>query len=261
MPDIFEFVTHCQKPALTKSHEIWVHSIFALAKLICESAVRARQFPKIRVCAHPAPEVAELPPPGADKSIFRIGVFGWVTPPKRVAAIIKGFGLASDRLGREALGKINLMVVGRRPSDSPYDPEGEVARYDLQSRVHFVKDSSHREFVELQGACHLIFNLRFPSCGETSGTLATADRSGATVITSRYQAFHETSIARRTVTVLPDIEAWDIASAICEAYQRFNEHRPMPTARPQSPTSEICPMEKLILMEVLRYRNLRRPSC
>jgi hypothetical protein len=255
MPDIFEFVTHAQKPALGKAHEIWVHSLYGLVKLIGESELPAHRLPKIRVCAHPQadgePGSAE-PVDGA--APLRIGVFGWVTPPKRVTAVIRGLALACDRLDPAAAG-IELVVVGRRPPESSYDPAGEAARFDVAERVRFVDYPDAEEFARLQADCDLIFNLRYPSCGESSGTLASAAATTARIVTSRYQAFHE-SPGQRSVTTLPILEDWEIAAAICEAHEAVRKGRPAKADRPAPAPQAICPVEKLLLCETLARRHL-----
>lgn len=257
MPDIFEFVTHAQKSALSRAHEIWVHSLYGLVKLIGESDLPAHRLPKIRVCAHPrtdgepgSAELAERAGP------LRIGVFGWVTPPKRVTAVIRGLALACDRLGPAATG-IELVVVGRRPPESSYDPAGEAARFDVAERIRFVDYPGAKEFAELQAGCHLIFNLRYPSCGESSGTLASAEATAARVVTSRYQAFHE-SPGQRSVTILPILEDWEIAAAICEAHEAVRGQRPARANKPASGAQAICPVEKLLLCETLSRRHPHR---
>lgn len=259
MPDIFEFVTHCQQLALTKAHEIWVHSLFGLAKLICESDLPAHQFPKIRVCAHPHSPAEEAPPATPAKLGLRIGVFGWVTPPKRVTAVIRGLSLALDRLGPDDDCRIELLVVGRRPPESAYDPARDAERFDVADRVRFIDYPSDEEFTRLQSSCQLIFNLRFPSCGETSGTLSSAEATSANIVTSRYQSFHEGNEGHRTITILPIFEDWDIAAAICEAYeQRLGAGT---TAKPTADRGPaICPIEKLLLHEILERRQAVRDS-
>lgn len=254
MPDIFEFVTHAQHLALTKTHEIWVHSLFGLVKLLGESTLQASRFPKIRVCRHPEPHGTAAPAPRADDGVFRIGVFGYVTAPKRVTSVIRGLALACDRLGSAAK-PVELVVVGRIPHDTIYDPVGEAARFDVADRVRFVDYPSAGEFTRLQSDCDLIFNLRFPSCGESSGTLAMAAASGAMVVTSRYQAFHEAP-GDRSVTVLPVFEDWMIASIIGDAVLARGSVAGQPKRRGRSS----APVEKLLLAEVLAraaQRNAR----
>jgi glycosyltransferase involved in cell wall biosynthesis len=245
MPDIFEFVTHAQHLALTMTHEIWVHSLFGLVKLLGESTLQASRFPKIRVCRHPEPRATAAPAPRTDDGVFRIGVFGYVTAPKRITSVIRGLALACDRLGAVAK-SIELVVVGRIPQDTIYDPEGEAMRFDVGGQVRFVDYPSADEFSRLQSGCDLIFNLRYPSCGESSGTLASAAASGAAVVTSRYQAFHEAP-GDRTVTVLPVFEDWMIASVISDAFLDRSAVTRQAKHRGQSP----APVEKLLLAEIL----------
>lgn len=263
MPDLFEFVTHTQALALSRAHEIWVHSIYSLVKLLTETDLHANMFPRMRVCAHPAPDVEDVEETDAaledtGRQVFRIGIFGWVTSPKRVTSVIRGLALALDRLPSGKRDGIELVIVGRLPPETSYDPAGEASRFDVADRVRFIDYPSDVEFAELQSSCQLIFNLRYPSCGETSGTLASARATRAALVTSRYQAFHETGDnSAATVTVLPCLEDWSIAAVICEAIE--NASRTAGAARAPA-AAEIAPVEKLVLREILGVAVRQRHS-
>ena len=101
MPDIFEYVTHSQYAALANSHEIWVHSLFAIAKLTCESDIPARQLPTIRLCAPPRLDELPFDKPAPVANRFFIGCFGWITPAKRIESCVErafsGIRQAADR--------------------------------------------------------------------------------------------------------------------------------------------------------------------
>ena len=81
----------------------------------------------------------------------------------------------------------------------------------------------------------------------------------ANIVTSRYQSFHEGNEGHRTITILPIFEDWDIAAAICEAYeQRLGAGT---TAKPTADRGPaICPIEKLLLHEILERRQAVRDS-
>jgi hypothetical protein len=259
MPDLIEFVTHAQGLALVQADEIWTHSVFGLAKLVCETALPAHRFPKLRVCAHPEPEPDDdlAPPPSfAPGRPFRIGVFGWVTAPKRVTSVIRGLSLALDRLGAKQTPPIELYIVGRRPADTTYDPAAEARRFNVMDVTRFIDYPDTETFEALQASCHLVFNLRFPSVGETSGTLATV-RTGSRVIVSNYQALFESAQNGRAISVLPHVEVWQVAAEICRALEDWQADRPLntPAAR-----RDLAPIEHLVAREVLLYRAMSLTS-
>lgn len=263
MPDIFEYVTHSQYAALANSHEIWVHSLFAIAKLTCESDIPARRLPTIRLCAPPLPD--ELPlgkresvgkrEPAANR--FLIGCFGWITPAKRIGSVLRGLSLALDRLPVEARRQIELMIVGRKPDGDLFDPRGVAGAYDVSDAVRIIEYPDADEFLYLQASCQLIFNLRYPSCGESSATLLSAGYTDAQLATSRYQAFNEVSSECRKVTTLQPLDDWEIASVICAAYDSWRRGEvaaPSPRRTETSP----CPVEKLLLHEIISRSNTAR---
>lgn len=257
MPDIFEYVTHSQYAALANSHEIWVHSLFAIAKLTCESDIPARQLPTIRLCAPPRLDELPFDKPAPVANRFFIGCFGWITPAKRIESVLRGLSLALDRLPAEARRQIELMIVGRKPPGDLFDPHEVATAYDVSDAVRMIEYPDNDEFLYLQASCQLIFNLRYPSCGESSGTLLSAGCTGAQLATSRYQTFNEVSPECRKVTTLHPLDDWEIASVICEAYDTWRRgEAAAPTLR--STDSSPCPVEKLLLYEIISRSNAAR---
>lgn len=255
MPDVFEFVTHAQAVALSKAHEIWVHSAFAFSKIFYETDMPSHHFPRIRLCAHPRPEVpfgakAQGQKAASDSKKFRIGIFGWITTPKRVDSIIQGLSFALDRLGSEVKKNIEVVIVGNIPEDSDYDPSVKAQELAFDDIILSVKNADISEFVRLQQTCQLIFNLRYPSCGETSGVFASAETSSSDVVTTRYQAFNEVSVEGLSSSFLAPFEAWNIAAIICCAFDDYLNGK-APRERPLKLNDEVVPVEKLILNLIL----------
>jgi len=250
MPDIFGFVSHCQRAAITRSHEIWVHSPFAMAKLACETDIPTRQLPKIRVCAHPKPAPSKGHPTLPAGQRMRIGCFGWMTPPKRIASVVQAVGLALDRLPEGAQNEIELLVVGGQEGTTRVDLEKYIAILELGHLVRLIDYADNSDFERLQASSDVIFNLRYPSCGETSGTLATAQGTAATVVISRYQAFNELASPHESVSVLPGFEVWEAAALICRAYEAWQNGSTHDRASVRG-SSDGCPVEKLLQLEVI----------
>jgi glycosyltransferase involved in cell wall biosynthesis len=191
-----EFMMHCQTLALQKSDEIWTHSRFSAMKLHYESNSAAT--PHFVISQHPhfaAPhstDSASLPPslrkkPGG----YRIGLFGWVSPCKRTDVAIRAFALALQTMPREQGERAELVIVGKLPHKDIYDPVGVASALGVLSQVKFLDYVPTEQFELLIESCDLLLNLRFPSCGESSGTLERAIAARIPVVTTRYQSFAE----------------------------------------------------------------------
>ena len=251
LPDAFDFGVHCMGPALSKSDEIWTHSLYGANRIRFENDFSGARCREIRVCAHPtAPdEPAAAGPRRRDDGVFRIGVFGWVTPPKRVDSVLRGLALALDRMDAPTRRKVRLNIVGRRPPKSDYDPEALAARLGISGCVEFVDYPSSKVFSDLISQSDLIFNLRYPSCGESSGTLASAEHLGVRVVASRFQAFREAVGVWRFINVAQPYEVWDVADAIVDAMA--DSARTDPVFAPGL-VSGIATVDKLIVEKILK---------
>lgn len=255
LPDVFDHGVHCMGNSLRVADEIWVHSLYAANRIVFENDIELARLPPIRVCAHPHPDneredAPKARTPRSPGEPFRIGVFGWVTPPKRVVSVLRGFAMALDRLSAEERPKLELLIVGRKPLDSAYDPAAEARNLELGDQVQFIDYPDASTFEDLIQTCDLIFNLRYPSCGETSGTLASAEATSARYVVSRYQSFREAQGAWRFVNVAKPYEVWDIAQAISDAFYEGVEV----TGRPTITRPSTAPVEKLILSEIFNQR-------
>lgn len=251
LPDAFDFGVHCMGPALRKSDEIWTHSLYGANRVRFENDFSGARCRDIRVCAHPtAPdEPAVAGHSRRDDKKFRIGVFGWVTPPKRVDSVLRGLALALDRMDAPSRRRVRLNIVGRRPSKSDYDPEALAAQLGISEFVEFVDYPSSEVFSKLIAQSDLIFNLRYPSCGESSGTLASAEHLGVRVVASRFQAFREAVGVWRFINVAQPYEVWDVADAIVDA---MAEAARTDLVSAPALVSGIAPVDKLLVAKILK---------
>jgi len=245
LPFDVEFLMSVQGLALSRSDEIWTHSRYARHKLALESMPGTR--PMIRVSSHP------LVPPLHDAApctiapkplgLYRIGMFGWVAPSKRIVPAIEAFALALQTQPATRRERFELMVVGQLPPKDHYDPVGAAEACGIADRVRFTGFVGSEEFDQLVGTCDLILNLRFPSCGETSGTLERALSNGIPVVTTGYQAFAELPASAQVSPFWPRE-----AVQLFGLFQRvMRGERPRPIAAPQHKTDSIA---------TLIYRNL-----
>lgn len=223
-----EFLMSVQGATLARSDEIWTHSQFARRKLKLES--EAGTSVVIRTSSHPAvppvpPSPAKPPPHGK----VRIGMFGWVAPAKRINPAILAFAWALQTIPAAERARYELMVVGQLPPREHYDPAGLAAARDIAGQVLFTGFVGPDIFDQLVETCNLILNLRFPSCGETSGTLERALSNGIPVITTGYQAFAELPASSQASPFWPR-EAAQLFGLFCRVMQG---DMPRPIAAPR----------------------------
>jgi glycosyltransferase involved in cell wall biosynthesis/SAM-dependent methyltransferase len=121
---------------------------------------------------------------GLDESTPLIGAFGYLKPYKRIAESLR----ALRRLVRLDP-RVRMILVGE---PHPEFPVGQLIRtLGLQDHVRILGFVPIEKFVDYMGACDIILNLRFPTVGETSGSLTRALGLGKAVIVSDIGSFAE----------------------------------------------------------------------
>jgi len=161
-----------------------VHSQFMVGKVLeADPAAKVRQIP------HGAwiPEVnrhqyrSKL---GIDEKTPLIGVFGFLKPYKRIQQSLR----AMKRLVRVEP-RAKMILVGEEHPDLPV--RRMVEDLDLGEHVRVIGYAPIEEFVQWIGATDICLNLRYPTVGETSGTLLRALGLGRAVIVSDVGAFSD----------------------------------------------------------------------
>lgn len=108
-----------------------------------------------------------------------IGLFGFLTSAKRAEVVLAAFTQARARESR-----LRLLVVGEPAPNVDVD----ALRGDGITFTGYVDDA---EFAAYFAAVDRLVNLRYPSAGETSGTLIRAFEAGKPVAVSDYAQFAE----------------------------------------------------------------------
>jgi glycosyltransferase involved in cell wall biosynthesis/SAM-dependent methyltransferase len=121
---------------------------------------------------------------GLDESTPLVGAFGYIKPYKRIAESLR----ALRRLVKVDP-RVRMILVGE-----PH-PEFAVAQLirtlDLDAHVKLIGFAPIDKFVDYMGACDIVLNLRYPTAGETSGSLQRALGLGKAVIVSDVGSFSE----------------------------------------------------------------------
>jgi glycosyltransferase involved in cell wall biosynthesis len=113
-----------------------------------------------------------------------IGVFGFLKPYKRIAESLRAF----RRLVR-ALPDARMILVGEAHPELPL--QSLIVSMGLQEHVRHLDFVPLEDFNGYLGACDIVLNLRYPTVGESSGTLQRALGMGKAVIVSDVGSFRE----------------------------------------------------------------------
>ena len=121
---------------------------------------------------------------GVDETTPLIGIFGFLKPYKRIREALR----AMRRLVRVEPAA-RMILVGEEHPDFPVSRI--VGDMDLSNHVQVVGYAPIEDFVQYVGAADICLNLRYPTVGETSGTLLRALGLGRAVIVSDVGSFSD----------------------------------------------------------------------
>jgi glycosyltransferase involved in cell wall biosynthesis len=123
---------------------------------------------------------------GLPRDAFLVASFGFITPVKRLDVALRAFA----RLRREApnAADIQYLLVG---DVSPYYDLDAVLKPELASGVVKVGHTELADFLRYMVAVDVAVNLRYPSAGETSGTVVRLLGLGRAVVVSDDGTFSE----------------------------------------------------------------------
>ena len=121
---------------------------------------------------------------GLDESQPLIGIFGFLKPYKRIAESLRAF----RRLLRVAPAA-RMILVGEPHPDFPV--KSLIHSLGLSASVRVMGFADNDGFTGYMAACDVVLNLRYPTVGESSGSLLRALGLGKPVLVSDVGAFRE----------------------------------------------------------------------
>ncbi|HEY7334796.1 MAG TPA: methyltransferase domain-containing protein [Bryobacteraceae bacterium] len=121
---------------------------------------------------------------GLDERTPLIGIFGFLKPYKRIAESLRAFRRLI-RLVPEA----RMILVGEAHAELPL--ASMIHTMDLAAHARHFDFAPIEEFNGLLAACDIVLNLRYPTVGESSGTLLRALGMGKAAIVSDVGSFRE----------------------------------------------------------------------
>jgi glycosyltransferase involved in cell wall biosynthesis/SAM-dependent methyltransferase len=113
-----------------------------------------------------------------------IGVFGHLKPYKRIAESLRAF----RRVVKEEP-RARMILVGEPHPELPL--ESLIASLGLDAHVRVIGFTEIEDFVGYLAACDIVLNLRYPTVGESSGSLLRAMGLGKAVLVSDVGSFAE----------------------------------------------------------------------
>ena len=167
-----------------------------------------------------------------------IGFFGFLTSAKRAEVVLDAFHIARERNRR-----LRLLVVGEAAPNIK-------AIEDVGITVTGYVDNA--EFDDYYAAADRLVNLRYPSAGETSGTLVRAFDAGKPVAVSDYAQFAE----------LPDDVATKIAfgpDEVKDLAEFFLQDIASPAAAQRRWLEENASMEKAVAGYIAALGEVSQP--
>jgi len=121
---------------------------------------------------------------GLPPDVFVVLSLGYITPPKQIQTTLAALGLLK-RQGAEFL----FVVGGQR--NPGFDIDAHVARHGLEQHVLITGYLDEDDFFRHIAAADCLVNLRYPSVGESSGTLTRALALGLPAIVYNFGPFAE----------------------------------------------------------------------
>ena len=121
---------------------------------------------------------------GLDERTPLVGIFGFLKPYKRIAESLRAF-----RRVAKLIPNMRMILVG--------EAHGELPLSSLIPAMNLSAHVRHLDFVPIEdfngylGACDIVLNLRFPTVGESSGTLLRSLGMGKAVVVSDVGSFAE----------------------------------------------------------------------
>jgi glycosyltransferase involved in cell wall biosynthesis/SAM-dependent methyltransferase len=121
---------------------------------------------------------------GLDEVTPLVGIFGYLKPYKRIAESLRAF----RRLVR-LVPNARMILVGEPHPEFPIEPM--IRTMGLSAHVRILGFIPIEDFVGYLGACDIVLNLRYPTVGESSGTLLRSLGLGKAVMVSEIGSFAE----------------------------------------------------------------------
>jgi glycosyltransferase involved in cell wall biosynthesis len=164
---------------LDRAHGLVVHSAYVGGR-----ARAAGYAGRIWQVPHPAWPAAEIAPAGDVSGDPLVGCFGYLNMNKRIPELLEAF--AAFRRSRPGARLLLAGAAGER-----FDVERRLERLGLTDGVQRLDYVPEERMWSLMAACDVLVNLRYPTMGETSGSVIRALSLGKALVVSDIGWFGE----------------------------------------------------------------------
>lgn len=191
--DYQQFLLGLNRRLVLRSLGLIVHNRFSADQIEADVPQVGKEIPITVIPHHLAPQVYELDSwdqnecrrsLGLPEDAWVIGSFGFVTASKRIPATLAAF----KRL-LAVVPNAYYVIVGEDHTRHPVAPL--IEEFGLRDRVRLTGYTTERDFFRYLKAVDVVVNLRFPTAGESSGTMTRAFGAGKPVITTDFGQFAE----------------------------------------------------------------------
>jgi len=121
---------------------------------------------------------------GVDVDAPLVGIFGFIKPYKRIAESLRAFRRLVKMEPRA-----RMILVGEPHPEFPLEPM--IRSLGLSPHVRVLGFAPIGEFTGYLAACDIVVNLRYPTVGESSGTMLRAMGLGRAMLVSEIGSFAE----------------------------------------------------------------------
>ncbi len=121
---------------------------------------------------------------GLDETTPLVGIFGFLKPYKRIAESLRAF-----RRVVRLEPRVRMILAGELHPDCPV--QSMIAALGLSEHARVLGFTPIEDFTGYLAACDIVLNLRYPTVGETSGSLLRALGLGKAGLVSEVGAFGE----------------------------------------------------------------------
>lgn len=121
---------------------------------------------------------------GFYEDVLIMGAFGYATKTKRIIETLDALG----RYKKNKNDKFIYLIVGKVDG---IDVDSKISEYGMEKNVIITGFTELEDFKTYMGACDFCLNLRYPTQGETSGSLHRMLGMGKPILVSRVGTFEE----------------------------------------------------------------------
>ncbi len=182
---------------LDRAHGLIVHSAFVAA-----NARRAGYAGRLWQIPHPAWPMAHVEPEPGHAGAPLIGCFGFLNMNKRIPQLLEAYASLRRRLP-----EARLLLVGA--AGERFDIDRRLERLGLVEGVERLDYVPEARLWSLMAACDVLVNLRYPTMGETSGSVLRGLSLGKAMIVSDVGWFGE--LPDGTVLKVP-VDEFEVAT-------------------------------------------------